>query len=196
MGEVISSVSFRANASGVNGTRTKQVFTRFGWCEVRHPYRIGNPEESDVFKAFGIKRKMTQTASKVATMFAVTQGSFKEAKETDQSHTRTCRVKRIGNRPASSMCRRRRRGVRKSNERCLAVRGIHHKERGMRTLLKYTAQAARRRGSRRVSGAHDYSAPTRATARASRQSGKRQFRLAAVRGALYAASGLRRGKAG
>ena len=32
----------------------------------------------------------------------------------------------------------------------------------MRTLLKYTAQTARQRGIRRVSGAHDYSAPTRA----------------------------------
>jgi hypothetical protein len=66
----------------VNGTRINQVFTRFGWCEVRHPYRVGNPEESDVFKAFGIVRKMTQSALKVATLLAVTQGSFKEAKET------------------------------------------------------------------------------------------------------------------
>jgi hypothetical protein len=82
MGEVISSISFRANTPGVNGTRTKHVFTRFGWCEVRHPYRVGNPEESDVFKAFGIERKMTQSALKVATMLSVTQGSFKEAKET------------------------------------------------------------------------------------------------------------------
>jgi hypothetical protein len=64
MGEVISSISFRANTPGLNGTRTKQVFTRFGWCEVRHPYRVGNPEESDVFKAFGIERKMTKSASK------------------------------------------------------------------------------------------------------------------------------------
>ena len=61
---------------------TKQVFTRFGWCEVWHPYRVGNPEKSNVFKAFGIERKMTKSASKVATMLAVTQGSFKEAKET------------------------------------------------------------------------------------------------------------------
>ena len=58
IGEVMSSISFRANTPGVNGTRTKHAFTRFGWCEVRHPYRIGNPEESDVFKAFGIERKI------------------------------------------------------------------------------------------------------------------------------------------
>ena len=49
---------------------------------VKHPYRVGNPEESNVFKAFGIEEKMTKSASKVATMLAVTQGSFKEAKET------------------------------------------------------------------------------------------------------------------
>ena len=41
VGEVMSSVSFRSNAQGANGIRTKQVFTRFGWCEVRHPYRVG-----------------------------------------------------------------------------------------------------------------------------------------------------------
>jgi hypothetical protein len=82
IGEVMSSISFRSNAPGANGVRTKQVFTRFGWCEVRHPYRVGNPEKSNVFKAFGIERKMTKAALKVATMLSVTQGSFKEAKET------------------------------------------------------------------------------------------------------------------
>jgi hypothetical protein len=71
IGEVMSSISFRSNALGANGTRTKQVFTRFGWCEVRHPYRVGNPEESDVFKTFGIERKMTKAALKVAARILV-----------------------------------------------------------------------------------------------------------------------------
>ena len=31
MGEVMSSVSFRSNAPGANGIRTRQVLTRFGW---------------------------------------------------------------------------------------------------------------------------------------------------------------------
>ena len=82
VGEVMSSVSFRSNAPGANGVRAKQVFTRFGWCEVRHPYRVGSPEKSDVFRAFGVERKMTPSASKAATTLAVTQGSFREAKET------------------------------------------------------------------------------------------------------------------
>ena len=82
VGEVMSSVSFRSNAPGANGIRTRQVFSRFGWCEVRHPYRVGSPEESDVFKAFGVERKMTPSASKAATRLAVTQGSFREAKDT------------------------------------------------------------------------------------------------------------------
>jgi len=82
MGEVMSSVSFRSNAPGANGIRTRQVLTRFGWCGVRHPYRVGSPEESDVFKAFGVERKMTPCASEVAARLAVTQGSFREAKDT------------------------------------------------------------------------------------------------------------------
>ena len=82
VGEVMSSVAFRSREPGVNGIRTKQVFTRFGWCEVRHPYRVGNPEASDVFKTFGVKRKMTPFASSVATRLAVTLGSFQEAKDT------------------------------------------------------------------------------------------------------------------
>ena len=49
---------------------------------MRHPYRVGSPEESDVFKAFGVGRKMTPSASKAATRLAVTQGSFREAKDT------------------------------------------------------------------------------------------------------------------
>ena len=61
VGEVMSSVSFRSNAQGANGIRTKQVFTRFGWCEVRHPYRVGSPGESDVFKAFGVVRTPSPT---------------------------------------------------------------------------------------------------------------------------------------
>lgn len=82
VGEVMSSVSFRSKAPGVNGIRTKLVFSRFGWCTVRHPYRAGSPEESDIFKAFGVERKMTPCASSVATRLAVTQGSFKEAVDT------------------------------------------------------------------------------------------------------------------
>ena len=82
VGEIMSSISFRSSAPGVNGIRSKQVFTRSGWSVVRHPYRVGSPEESDVFKAFGVERKMTPSASKVATRLAVTQGSFREAKDT------------------------------------------------------------------------------------------------------------------
>ncbi len=81
VGAVMSSVSFRSKAPGVNGTRTKQVFTRFGWCNVRYPYRVCCPEESDVFKTFGVGWKMTPGASDVATRIAVTCGSFKEAAE-------------------------------------------------------------------------------------------------------------------
>ena len=82
MGEAMSSVSFRSREPGANGVRTKQVFTRFGWCEVSHPYRAGNPEASDVLKAFGVVRKMTPCASSVVTRLAVTLGSFQEAKDT------------------------------------------------------------------------------------------------------------------
>ena len=82
VGDVMSSISFKSNVPGANGVRTKQVFTRFGWCNVRHPYRIGSPEGSDVFRAFGVGRKMTPSASKAATRLAVTQGSFREAKDT------------------------------------------------------------------------------------------------------------------
>ena len=82
VGEVMSSVSFRSNAPGANGIRTRQVFTRFGRCDVRFPYRVGSPGESDVFRAFGVERKMTPCASSVATRLAVTQGSFKEAVDT------------------------------------------------------------------------------------------------------------------
>ena len=82
MAMVMSSISFRSRESGANGIRTKQVLSRFGWCEVRFPYRVGSPGESDVFKAFGVERKMTPCASSVATRLAVTQGSFREAKDT------------------------------------------------------------------------------------------------------------------
>ena len=82
MGEVMSSVSFRSSAPGVHSVRTKQVLTRFGWCEVRHPYRVGSPEACDVFRAFGVERKMTPFASSVATRLAVTAGSFREACDT------------------------------------------------------------------------------------------------------------------
>ena len=82
MGEVMSSIAFRSKTPGVHSIRTKQVFTHFGWCEVRHPYRVGNPEASDVFKTFGVERKMTPFASSVATRLAVTLGSFQEAKDT------------------------------------------------------------------------------------------------------------------
>ena len=82
MGEVMSSVSFRSREPGVNSVRTKQACTRFGWCDVRYPYRIGSPEGPDVFKTFGVERKMTQAASSIATRIAVTSGSFKEAVDT------------------------------------------------------------------------------------------------------------------
>ena len=59
MGEAMSSIAFRSKAPGVHSIRTKQVFTRFGWCEVRHPYRVGSPEGSDVFKAFGFSYSVT-----------------------------------------------------------------------------------------------------------------------------------------
>ena len=35
MGEVMSSASFRPRSPGVHSVRTKQVLTRFGWCDVR-----------------------------------------------------------------------------------------------------------------------------------------------------------------
>ena len=79
MGEVMSSLSLRPDAPGVHGMRTKQALTRFGWCDVRHPYRVGGPEACDVFRAFGVERKMTPFASSVATRLAVTSGSFREA---------------------------------------------------------------------------------------------------------------------
>lgn len=82
MGEIMSSIAFRPKAPGVHSIRSKQVFTRFGWCDVRFPYRAGSPEESDVFKAFGVGRKMTPCASEVATRLAATLGSFNEAKDT------------------------------------------------------------------------------------------------------------------
>ena len=53
MGEVMSSLSLRPDAPGVHSMRTKQVLTRFGWCDVRHPYRVGGPEACDVLRAFG-----------------------------------------------------------------------------------------------------------------------------------------------
>ena len=71
MAMVMSCISFRSRAPGANGVRTKQVLSRFGWCEVRFPYRVGSPEASDVFKAFGIERKMTRFASEAVTRLAV-----------------------------------------------------------------------------------------------------------------------------
>lgn len=81
-GEVMSTVAFRSRGKGVNGTRTKQVLASYGWSEVRHPYRVGNPEAFDVFKAFGIKRKMTPFASETITRLAATLGSFAETRGT------------------------------------------------------------------------------------------------------------------
>ena len=43
MGETMSSISFSLRKPGVNGIRTKPVFTPFGWREVRLPCRVGNP---------------------------------------------------------------------------------------------------------------------------------------------------------
>jgi hypothetical protein len=82
MGEAMSSISFRSRAPGVHSIRTKDVLTRFGWCSVRHPYRVGGPESCDVLRAFGVERKMTPFASSVATRLAVTSGSFREAADT------------------------------------------------------------------------------------------------------------------
>lgn len=81
-GEAMSSIAFRGKAPGVHSIRTRQVYTRFGWCGVRHPYRVGNPEPSDVFKTFGVERKMTRSASSVVSRLAATLGSFKEARDT------------------------------------------------------------------------------------------------------------------
>ena len=81
MAMVMSCISFRSREGGVNGVRSKQVFTRFGWCEVRHPYRVGSPERPDVFRAFGVERKMTPCASELVTRLAVTLGSFQETKD-------------------------------------------------------------------------------------------------------------------
>ena len=81
MGEVMSSVAFRSNAPKVHSIRERQVLTRFGWCRVRHPYRVGNPEASDAFRAFGVRRKMTPCASETVSRLAVTLGSFREARD-------------------------------------------------------------------------------------------------------------------
>ena len=94
VGGVMSSISFRSNAPGVNGIRTNQVFSRFGWGNVRHPYRVGSPEGTDVFKAFGVERKMTPSASKAATRLAVTQGSFREGSDAETSPSRSCARRR------------------------------------------------------------------------------------------------------
>lgn len=75
----MSAVSFRSAAPGVHSIRENQVLTRFGWTTVRHPYRVGNPEASDVMKAFGVERKTTPGASAAVTRLAVSLGSFKEA---------------------------------------------------------------------------------------------------------------------
>lgn len=48
---------------------------------MRYPYRVSCPEESDVFKTFGVGWEMTPGALDVATRIAVTCGSFKEAAE-------------------------------------------------------------------------------------------------------------------
>ena len=50
----------------------------------------------------------------------------------------------------------------------------------MKAEWEANEDAARRRGNRREAGRAFCSAPTRATARASRQSGERRFRLAAA----------------
>ena len=81
-GEVMSSVASRGRGKGVNGTRTRQAITSYGWTEVRHPYRVGNPEEFDVFRAFGVERKMTPFASETVTRLAATLGSFAETRGT------------------------------------------------------------------------------------------------------------------
>lgn len=81
-GEVMSSVASRGRGRGVNGTRTKQVLTSCGWTEVRHPYRAASHGASDVFRAFGVERKMTPFASEAVTRLAATLGSFAETRGT------------------------------------------------------------------------------------------------------------------
>lgn len=82
VGEVMSSVASRGGRRGVHSVRTRQVLTRFGWTDVRHPYRVGSPERLDVFRAFGVERKMTPAASSAVSRLAATLGSFREASET------------------------------------------------------------------------------------------------------------------
>lgn len=82
IGMTISSISFRGKKTGINSIRKKHVFSRFGWCEVRYPYRVGSTESSDVFKYFNINRKMTPFASDIITRLSVTLGSYKEAADT------------------------------------------------------------------------------------------------------------------
>ena len=205
VGEVMSSVSFRSNAPGANGIRTRQVFSRFGWCEVRHPYRVGSPEESDVFKAFGVERKMTPSASKAATRLAVTQGSFREAKDTlallgcgNISVSKLRKETLLAGEAALAELRKPGKDVRQYPD--AKLRTPDGARRVPRTLVvmadgtnppctkadtagargKDSAQAKSRQLRVTEAGRAFCSAPTRATARASRQSGKRRLRLAAV----------------
>ena len=82
MGRAMSSVALGPKARGVHSIRARQALTRFGWCGVRYPYRVGGPGGRDVFRAFGVERKMTPSASSVATRLAATPGSFREAADT------------------------------------------------------------------------------------------------------------------
>ena len=82
VGEVMSSVAFRGGRKGVHSVRTAQELSSFGWGLVRYPYRIGSPEETDIFRVFGVRRKMTPCASETVSRLAVTLGSFKEACDT------------------------------------------------------------------------------------------------------------------
>ena len=78
MGEVVSSVAFRSNAPKVHGIRERQVLTRFGWCSVRHPYRVGNPEKSvkDVRRCSEAQLKVPENGRHVPrTLVAMADGT-------------------------------------------------------------------------------------------------------------------------
>lgn len=79
MGEVVSAIAARGGRRGVHSMRPKQFFGAFGWSEATLPYRRGGDERPDVFRAFGIKEKMTPFAADEAARLGVGLGSFDEA---------------------------------------------------------------------------------------------------------------------
>ena len=79
MGEVVSAIAARGGRRGVHSMRPKQFFGAFGWSEATLPYRRGGDERPDVFRAFGIKEKMTPFAADEVARLGVGLGSFDEA---------------------------------------------------------------------------------------------------------------------